>query len=211
LREQGWKVAVTREPGGTALGKRIREIVLAGGTGAANEPFSSASPAPASDPLTPLAELALMFAARTQHVERVIAPALHAGQIILCDRFTDSSMAYQGYGRGIALEAIGALENLFCGGIRPDLTLVLEIDPVAGLARASARNQDSGSGESRFEEEGREFFRRVQRGYREIARLEPERVRVIDARGDVAEVHERVRRCVDTFLKGRNQQESDGV
>ena len=125
LRGQGFQVTTTREPGGTAVGQEVRDIVL-------NMQVEA---------VTPLAELALMFAARAQHIEQVILPALRAGQLVLCDRFTDSSVAYQGYGRGISLEVIQGLENLLCQGVRPDLTVILEIDPATGARRTSHRNR----------------------------------------------------------------------
>ena len=185
LRGSGRRVTVTREPGGTGLGQRVREIVLHS----------------ARDGVTPLAELALMFAARAQHIEHLILPALEAGDLVLCDRFTDSSVAYQGYGRGVPLEAIQGLENWLCRGVRPDLTLILEIDADAAARRTGDRNRAASEPATRFEQEGIEFFERVRRGYEEIARQEPERVRVVNGRGAIGEVHERVRRAGDEFLK----------
>ena len=185
LRSGGRRVTVTREPGGTVLGQQVREVVLHA----------------ARDGVTPLAELALMFAARAQHIEHLILPALQAGDLVLCDRFTDSSVAYQGYGRGVPLEAIQGLENWLCRGVRPDLTLILEIDADAAACRTGDRNRAASEPATRFEQEGIEFFERVRRGYEEIARQEPERVRVVNGRGAIGEVHERVRRAVDEFLK----------
>lgn len=164
-----------------------------------------------SDGLTRLTELTLMFAARTQHIERVILPAWESGELVLCDRFTDSSIAYQGYGRGIPLDVIRTLEMLLCQGVRPDLTLILDIDPETGALRTGARNRAALEPESRFEREGMEFFRRVQQGYHEIARLEPARVRLINGRGAVADVHNRIRDCIDRFLSGNGTIECDGV
>lgn len=193
LRGLGLRVRATREPGGTPVGRQIRDLVL------------NAS----SDSLTDLTELTLMFAARAQHVEQVILPALQAGEIVLSDRFTDSTVAYQGYGRGIALDTIRSLEALLCQGVRPDGTLLLEIDVETGLRRAQARNDSRLGKESRFENETLEFFHRVEQGYREIARREPGRVRVVDGRGSIAEVQERVARCVDEFLSAFRQRVSD--
>ncbi|MBI1955673.1 MAG: dTMP kinase, partial [Acidobacteria bacterium] len=136
----------------------------------------------------------------TQHIEQVILPALEAGYVVLCDRFTDSSVAYQGHGRGISLEVIRALEESLCRGIRPDLTFVLDIDPAMGAQRAGARNQAASEKASRFEREGLEFFERVRQGYRRIAEQEPERVRMVDGRGSIAEVHARISSLVDQFL-----------
>ena len=185
LRRQGHTVTITQEPGGTATGRRIRDIVVRA----------------TSDPLSVPAELALMFAARSQNIEQVILPALQGGNIVLCDRFTDSSIAYQGYGRGISPDAIRALEDLFCRGLRPDLTLILDIDPETGMNRASERNRVAQEKESRFEMEGLEFFRRVRQGYEAIGTLEPGRVRLLDGKGSTDEVHNRVRELVDGFLK----------
>ncbi len=199
LRQQGLPVVTTQEPGGTATGRKIREIVLHA----------------TSHPLSASTELALMFAARSQHIEEVILPALHEGKIVLCDRFTDSSVAYQGYGRGIAPDAIRTLEDLFCRGLRPDLTIILDIDPATGMNRARARNRAAQEKDTRFEEEGLEFFRRVRQGYEEIARQEPGRVRLIDGKGSVDEVHhevhEQVRKVADAFLKTGSSGGASGV
>ena len=188
LRGLGYSVTSTREPGGTPVGQQIRDVVV------------NASPRSVS----PLAELALMFAARAQHVEQVILPALQRGEVVLCDRFTDSSVAYQGYGRGVALDTIRALDGLLCQGGRPGLTLLLDVDALTSLRRTAARNREARQQESRFEKEGMEFFERVRRGYLEIARQEPERVKVVDASGSIAEVQEAVRRIIEEFL-GRDK------
>lgn len=185
LRGMGFRVTATREPGGTAVGQQVREIVLHAPKGA----------------VTPLAELVLMFAARAQHIEQVILPALRAGGLVLCDRFTDSSVAYQGYGRGIPREVIQGLETMLCQGVRPDWTVILEIDPAAGARRSGQRNRAASAPDTRFEQEGIAFFERVRQGYRHIAQQEPARVRVVDGQGSVAEVHERVRQAVDEFLR----------
>lgn len=187
LRSQPRPVTVTKEPGGTPAGRHIREIVLN----------------PANGPLAPAAELALMFAARAQHIAEVIRPALEAGGIVLCDRFTDSTVAYQGYGRGVSLDDIASLNRILCWGFQPDLTLLLDIDPETAAQRTGSRNQAAAQKETRFEEEGLEFFRRVRQGYCEIAQRAPERVRVIDGRGSIAEVHDRVSRIIDQFLSRR--------
>ena len=129
------------------------------------------------------------------------SPALRAGQLVLCDRFTDSSVAYQGYGRGISMEIIQSLEHSLCQSVRPDLTVILEIDPVTGARRTGHRNRAASELATRFEQEGLEFFERVRHGYREIARQEPERVRIVDGLGSIAEVHEQVRQAVDEFLR----------
>lgn len=184
LRGLGFSVKTTREPGGTPLGRQIRDLVL------------NAS----GDSLTAATELALMFAARAQHLEQVILPALRSGAVVLCDRFTDSSVAYQGYGSGVPLDTIRTLETLLCQGVRPDWTLVLDVDPEIAARRAGERNREARQAENRFEKEGLEFFQRVREGYRAIARQEPARVRIIDARGSVAETQQAVRRSIEEFL-----------
>ncbi|MGH9540266.1 MAG: dTMP kinase [Terriglobales bacterium] len=169
-------VLVTREPGGTPLGEAVRGWVL-GRDG---------------DPPAPRAELALLFAARAQHVERVIAPALARGEIVLCDRFTDATEAYQGAARGLGIELVRELDRLLCGGCRPDLTLILDLEPAAALARAQQRLRRQRSAEGRFEAEGAAFAARVAAAYRAIARREPERCVLIAADGTIEEVRQRV-------------------
>lgn len=195
LRRQGFAVTATQEPGGTSLGQRIRQIVLDA----------------AGQEISPLTELALMFAARAQHIEQVIRPALRAGEMVLCDRFTDSSVAYQGYGRGVSLEVIRGLETGLCQGVRPDLTVILDIAPDTGALRTGNRNRAASQPATRFEQEGGEFFRRVREGYREIARQEPERVRLVDGRGNIEEVHERVHQAVEAFLRTARSGGSNAV
>lgn len=187
LRSQSRVVTATKEPGGTTVGRQVREIVL----NAANGPLAAST------------ELALMFAARAQHIEEVIRPALQAGEVVLCDRFTDSTIAYQGYGRRISRDDIATLNRILCHGFRPDLTLLLDIDPETAAARTSSRNRAAREKESRFEDEGLEFFRRVRQGYCDIAQREPERVRIVDGRGTIAEVHGRISHSVDEFFARR--------
>ncbi len=167
LRAGGRDVVATREPGGTSIGDRIRSILL-----------DPAGEGPAED-----TELLLMFAARAEHLARVIRPALAAGQWVVCDRFTDATYAYQGGGRGIAAERIERLENWVQGDLRPDRTFLLDLPVEEGLRRA--RGDRDGD---RFEREQRDFFERVRRIYLERARAEPERYRVIDAGGSVEHV-----------------------
>jgi len=195
LRRLGYSVTATREPGGTPVGQKIRDVVV------------NASPGSVS----PLTELALMFAARAQHIEQVILPALQRGEVILCDRFTDSSVAYQGYGRGVALDTIRALDGLLCQGARPDLTLLLDVDAQKSLRRTAARNWEARQQDSRFEKEGMEFFERVRKGYLEIARQQPERVKIVDGSGSIAEVQEAVRRIIEEFLGKENRESAHGV
>lgn len=167
LRAAGLEVVVTREPGGTALAEKIRALLI----DHRNPPASQDT------------ELLLMFAARAEHLAGKIRPALEAGQWVLCDRFTDATYAYQGAGRGIAVEHIQALEAWLQQGLKPDLTILLDADPTLGMQRAGRRG-----GLDRFEREEQAFFARVRAGYLEIARREPERVRSIDASRPLDEV-----------------------
>ncbi|MBI3934694.1 MAG: dTMP kinase [Acidobacteria bacterium] len=187
LRDQGKTVILTREPGGTPVGQQIRDVLL------------NAS----QQAITPLTELSLMFAARAQHIEQVLLPALHRGGIVLCDRFTDSSMAYQGYGRGGSLDTIRALENLLCQGLRPDLTLILDIDAETSLRRTADRNRKAHQPDTRFEQEDLQFFERVRAGYLAIAKQEPQRARILDGSVTIEQLQAAIRQVVDGFLENR--------
>jgi dTMP kinase len=174
LRSQGLPVVVTREPGGTSTGEKIRNILLDSSTTG----------------LAPTAELALMFASRVQHIKEIIQPALSAGNIVLCDRFTDSSEAYQGGGRKLGSEPILDLHRILCEGMQPDVTILMDSDVAPSIERARRRNRKHPSkngapeaDENRFEQESRAFFGRVRNAYLAIAVREPERVVVVDARG----------------------------
>lgn len=167
LREQGIEVLMTREPGGTPLAERIRELLLA----------------PSDEPMAVDTELLLMFAARAQHLAQVIRPALARGCVVLCDRFTDATYAYQGGGRGLSVERIATLEQFVQGDLRPDLTLIFDLPVEVGLARAAARGRLD-----RFEQEGRGFFEAVRQAYLQRAQLAPERYRVVDAGQPLAQV-----------------------
>lgn len=160
LEQAGKPVLVTREPGGTVLGEEIRNILLN----------------PKARALGTDAELLLMFAARAQHLEEVVAPSLERGTWVLCDRFTDASYAYQGGGRGVADERIAVLENWVQGSLRPDLTLLFDLPVLEGLERAGRRSDPD-----RFEQAGVEFLERVRRYYLAAAEREPQRIKVIDA------------------------------
>ncbi len=175
LRQQNVAVLTTREPGGSAIGERIRSILLDSATLG----------------LAPLAELALMFASRAQHLTEVILPALQAGTWVLCDRFTDSSEAYQGGGRKLGSDAVLTLHRILCGDIRPDLTILMDSDVEASVARARRRNlaRAGAADENRFEKENRDFFQRVRHAYVRIARREPRRVLMLDARRPAEVVH----------------------
>ncbi|MGW8367472.1 MAG: dTMP kinase [Gammaproteobacteria bacterium] len=171
LREAGITVTCTREPGGTQLAERIRELVLAR----------------TSESMPAAAELLLMFAARAVHLENLIRPALLRGEWVICDRFTDATYAYQGYGRGVNLEDIKTLANLVHRDLRPDLTILLDTPVETGLARIERRGSPD-----RFETEKARFFQRVRDGYLKIAAAEPERVVVIDADRPLDEVTQAV-------------------
>ena len=175
LRARGIEVLLTREPGGTPLAERIRELLLA----------------PSDEPMCADAELLLMFAARAQHLQAVIRPALRKGSVVLCDRFTDATYASQGGGRGVSFERIGILEDFVQGALRPDLTLVFDLPVEVGLSRAATRGRLD-----RFEQEGRGFFEAVRNTYLQRAAAAPSRYRVIDAGQDLA----RVQQALDQLL-----------
>jgi dTMP kinase len=206
LRAAGCRVVETREPGGTATGEKVRRVLLDSKT----------------EGLSALAEMALMFASRAQHVAEVIQPALDRGEIVLCDRFTDSTIAYQGYGRKLGRESVLQLHKILCGGLQPDLTILLDSQPGMSLGRARRRNQLAshrarngarhGSNknaekphwdENRFEQENRGFFNRVYEGYRAIAAAEPQRVMAVDASGTPAQTHRRIMEVIGAQLKIR--------
>ena len=184
LTRQGRSVVVAQEPGGTRVGLEIRKLLL----NAANTD------------LQPIPELLLYFASRAQNIEEVIRPALHEGRIVLADRFTDATMAYQGYGRELGADTVIAVENVACGGLKPDLTLLLDVDPAIGVRRALERNSGQPTDESRMEREAAAFYERVHRGYLELSRAEPERIRLIDARDSIEKVEEAIERTVREFL-----------
>jgi dTMP kinase len=188
LTQQGFSVVVTREPGGTETGEKIRSLLLDTRTSG----------------LAPMAELALMFASRAQHLQEVILPGLSAGQIVLCDRFTDSSEAYQGGGRKLGSKPILDLHRVLCGDLKPDLTILMDSDVDASVERARRRNRShitAGIDEGRFEKENRGFFTRVHDAYLAIARREPERVVVIDARGTRDRTHAKILQTVSDKLR----------
>jgi dTMP kinase len=180
LERRGHEPVMVRQPGGTTIGDRIRGILLDS----------------RSMSLTPLAEMALMFADRAQAIAEVIEPALEAGKIVVCDRFTDSTEAYQGGGREIGSEAVLELHRLICGNLQPDLTLLLLPAMEHSLQRARRRNlraeEQAGMNEGRFEAEQDAFHRRVWEKYREIAAREPDRVVPIEGDLNIEEVHEQI-------------------
>jgi len=171
----GREVVLTREPGGTPLAERIREILLA----------------PAAEPMAVDTELLLMFAARAQHLAQVVRPALARGALVLCDRFVDATYAYQGGGRGVPVERIATLEAFVLGDLQPDLTLVFDLPVEIGLARAARRGALD-----RFEQEQRAFFEAVRQTYLDRAQAVPARYRLIDASRSLAEVQAELRALV---------------
>jgi dTMP kinase len=195
LRASGHRVVETREPGGTAIGEKIRRVLLDSST----------------EDLDPLAEMALMFASRAQHIAEVIRPALERGEIVLCDRFTDSTEAYQGSGRKLGKEAVLRLHHVLCGDLQPDLTILLDSHPQQSLGRARARNRQTADrakesaskhiDENRFEQEDHNFFLRVRDGYRSIARRDPRRVITVDVSGTPAQTHQKIVELVERKLR----------
>ena len=186
LRADGLDVVLTREPGGTPTGEKIRNLILDSHTSA----------------LSPWAELALMFAARAQHIDEVILPALEAGKFVLCDRFTDSTEAYQGGGRKLGSGPVLEMHRIVCRNLQPDLTILMLTDVAYSVARARRRNlarvpsmaavDEPAGDENRFEQESRAFFERVASAYETIARREPQRVLAVDARRALEIVHQEI-------------------
>ncbi|MES9971706.1 MAG: dTMP kinase [Candidatus Thiodiazotropha sp.] len=180
LEAAGKQVLFTREPGGTPLGEAIRELLLGHKhTGMADD-----------------TELLLMFAARAEHLQQKIMPALEQGTWVLCDRFTDASFAYQGAGRGLSYEKIANLQQFVQGSLRPDLTLLLDLPVETGLQRAGQRSEPD-----RFESEKRDFFEKVRSGYLQIAAQEPDRVKVIDASPALQQVQLQIDKIIQHYLE----------
>jgi len=181
LRADGLDVITTREPGGTGIGEQVRAVLLNSRTLG----------------LAPMAELALMFASRAQLLEEIVHPALAAGKFVLCDRYTDSSEAYQGAGRQLGIETVLGIHRIVCKDFWPDLTILMDSDPAASVERARRRNQQakrarSAADENRFEQENRSFFERVHQGYLAIAKREAKRVYMVDARRPITTVHREI-------------------
>ncbi|MCC9622842.1 dTMP kinase [Thalassospira sp. MA62] len=187
FRDQGRDVVVTREPGGSPGAEEIRNLLLTGDPGR-------------WDAVT---EALLMFASRRDHVERTIRPALTDHKVVLCDRFADSSVAYQGYGHGLGADYIRDLWKLAIGDFKPDLTLMFDIPVEVGLDRAGARFANVSSAEDRFERMGSDFHHRLRDGFAEIAKDDPKRCHVIDANSDVETVATRMIAVVETFVRGQ--------
>jgi dTMP kinase len=184
LRLRGRTVIETVEPGGTAIGRKIRQILL----DAANQELS------------PTAELLLYFASRAQNVNEVILPALNHGDVVLADRFTDSSLVYQGCGRAIGADTVQALDRIACRGLVPDLTILLDIDVETSLARARTRNASGSASETRMDEQALEFHRTVHQAYAALAAAEPERIKVIDGRAGIDEIEQAIWILVSSYV-----------
>lgn len=174
LRRQGLDVVVTREPGGTAIGEGIRQLMVSDATAH----------------IAPTTELLLYVAARAQHVAELIRPALEVGRIVISDRYTDSTVAFQGYGRGLDLMMIEGLNDFATDGLKPDLTIVFDLDPENARARQGSR--PIGGLLGAFDEQHSEFHQRMREGYQKMAEHEPSRIRVVDASGAVEDTHSRV-------------------
>lgn len=181
LTAAGKDVVRTREPGGTELGEALRNLILH-----------------STGKLDPHAELLMIFAARAQHLSQIIEPALAVGKWVLCDRFTDATYAYQGAGSGIDEGVIATLENLVQGTRRPDLTLLLDVDPLVAGRRSTQRSEPD-----RFESEGQSFKQRVRAAYMNMASRDADRFRVIDASRSLAEVQKQIRQDIERFLASR--------
>ena len=186
LRARGRPCLSTREPGGTSLGQLIRQVLLEVG----------------KQPITSPTELFLYLADRAQHIHEVIIPALEQGKIVLCDRHTDSTLAYQGYGRGIDLGLLRSLNDIASQGIKPDLTLLFDCPVEIGLSRSAQRQSQTASArnEDRFEQEKIEFHERVRAGFLELARAEPRRFRIIDAARPAGEIEREIKNIIDAEL-----------
>ncbi|MCQ2753724.1 MAG: dTMP kinase [bacterium] len=180
LRGKGYKTLITREPGAKGLGEKIREILLN-----------------YDGDVSPRCESFLFLADRAQNIDCIIKPAIEEGVIVLCDRHTDSSVAYQGYGRGLDIERINFLNNLATDGMKPDLTLVFDVDIETSEKRV-------GSKKDRMEKAGREFFERVRQGYLEIAKKEPERIKVVDSTKSIDEIHQEVIKLIQNKFNVTN-------
>jgi len=185
LRLRGREVVVTREPGGTPLGARVRQLVL-----------------DSEEQVDPLAELLLYAADRAQHVRALVRPALDSGHVVLSDRYADATVAYQGAGRGFPDEIISELVALATGGLMPDLTLIFDL-PVEESQRRQAHRSDRGHKKDRLDAEDAAFHTRVRDAYQRIAAADPQRVRIIDASGSVQETQSQVNRLVMPFLEAR--------
>lgn len=186
LRDQGVATLTTREPGGSPGAEAVRHVLLSG----------------AAEPLGPQAEAMLFAAARADHVDTLIRPALHDGVTVLCDRFYDSTRVYQGGSGKVSKALLAQLEDIAVGDCRPDLTIILDLDPAEGMSRAAARRNQAVSPD-RFEKEALDLQQRRRQAYLQIAKDEPRRCRVVDASGDVANVHNHILEVVLPEIEAR--------
>ena len=184
LRSLGRIVVETVEPGGPPIAQKIRRILLDS----------------ANQELSPVTEILLYFASRAQNVDEWIVPALGRGEIVLSDRFTDSSLVYQGCGRGLGADTVAALERIACRGIKPHLTILVDVDAEASLARARARNLAEPHCETRMDDQSIEFHRRVYNAYHALAAAEPERVKVVNGRADIDTIERDVWSIVEAYV-----------
>ncbi len=188
LTRLGHAVVITREPGGTRFGEQIRKVLLS----------------VQNHGLDPRAELFLYLASRTQHLEEIILPALKNGKVVLCDRFSDATLAYQGFGRRLEMKIVRAAADYAAKGISPDLTLLLDLDVRVGLIRVRDRGRSN-----RLDREQREFHERVRTGYLRLARLAPRRIKIVEASREPAAVARNIQSIVDRRLKGRSAAKRD--
>jgi len=184
FKKTGYTVILTEEPGGTRIGLKIRDVLLS----------------VENKEITPVTELLLYNASRAQHLKELILPALNEGGIVITDRFSDSTVAYQGYGRGIDLKLIDSLERMVTEGLKPDITLLLDLDVETGLLRNKGINKTD-----RLELEDIEFHKRVMDGYRQIAAREPERIKLIDGSGSIEEIQRKIIDIVTSCIKSRGK------
>jgi dTMP kinase len=186
LQSRSIPVVVAREPGGTSLGESIRRILLDSST----------------THLRPLSELLLYYASRHQNLNETILPALKSGKWVVCDRYADASMAYQGYGRGIDLKTVEALNRISISGSMPDVTILIDIEPSLSLARARDRNSQRKLDEGRFEKEPLEFYNRVRHGYMEMAKKESTRFRIVQGDQTIDHVHQEILTVMAPLMEG---------
>ena len=184
LRGMGRTVLETIEPGGPPISQKIRRILLDS----------------ANQELSPTTEILLYFASRAQNVDEWIRPAIERGEIVLCDRFTDSSLAYQGYGRGLGADNVIALDRIACRGLKPDLTILVDVDAEASLARARARNIAQPHCETRMDDQSIEFHRRVYDAYHALAAAEPDRVKLVNGNTDIDSIETAVWEIVKNYV-----------
>jgi dTMP kinase len=189
LEKRGVSVVLTREPGGTSIGEQIRNVLHD----------------VQNTEMLPNTEILLYSASRAQHVGQVIRPALERGELVLCDRYAESTMAYQGWGHGLDVGLLGTITSFATGGLRPDLIVYLDIDVETGLQRKIAAFQLGGSEWNRMDQKGREFHERVRRGYLSMASEEPDRWLVVDGNRTVDEIHAEIRERVTSFREGNRR------